>query len=81
MGSQSIRWSSTTICKNEHVETNHTRMHKYNTDTHTFMYAQETDRYGSCFVDPSTRGMEEKVAKGWIEDILGRSTTVEEQDT
>ena len=43
--------------------------------------AQETDRCGSCFVDPSTRGMEEKVAKGWIEDILGRSTTVEEQDT
>ena len=43
--------------------------------------AQETDRYGSCFVDPSTRGMEEKVATGWIEDILGRSTTVEEQDT
>ena len=31
---------------------------------------QETNRSGIAFSDPTTKGMEEKVAKGWVEGIL-----------
>ena len=50
-------------------------------DTQTMMKAilergalTETNRSGYSFSDPTTRGMEEKVAKGWIEEVLGRES-------
>lgn len=39
---------------------------------------QETDRSGCSFFDPSTKGMEEKVAKGWIEATVVRGFSADE---
>ena len=42
--------------------------------------AEERDRHGSPFADPTTRGMEDKAAKGWIEGVLRKDTMYEEED-
>ena len=39
---------------------------------------QETHRCGHPFRDPTTRGMEDKAAKGWIENALSSNSTMEE---
>ena len=39
---------------------------------------EETDRRGTPFTDPTTKGMENKVAKGWIETFLRVESIVEE---
>ena len=41
---------------------------------------EETDRSGTPFSDPTTRGMEDKVAKGWIENVLGSNAMVDEEN-
>ena len=41
---------------------------------------EERDRHGSPFADPTTRGMEDKAAKGWIESVLQRDSVYEEED-
>ena len=40
----------------------------------------ETTRSGSPFTDPTTRGMEDKAAKGWIEGVLHSGSTYEEEN-
>ena len=40
----------------------------------------ETNRSGSPFTDPTTRGMEDKAAKGWIEGVLHSGSTYEEEN-
>ena len=80
--------ASTTADKAFHVpppSTHHTirdateDIHKMTRDLLARQVVQETDRSGS-FVDPSTKGMEEKVGKGWIEDVLSRNPTLPEED-
>ena len=41
---------------------------------------EEKDRHGSPFPDPTTRGMEDKAAKGWIESVLQRDSINEEEE-
>ena len=41
---------------------------------------EERDRHGSPFADPTTRGMEDKAAKGWIESVLQKDSMYEEED-
>ena len=41
---------------------------------------EDTDRLGSPFIDPTTRGMEDKAAKGWIESILQNDGTFGEEE-
>ena len=42
---------------------------------------KETDRCGVPFRCPITRGMEDKAAKGWIENVLRSDTVLEEEGT
>jgi hypothetical protein len=42
---------------------------------------KETDRCGVPFRCPITRGMEDKAAKGWIENVLRSDTVMEEEGT
>ena len=42
---------------------------------------QETGRHGSPFQDPTTRGMEDKAARGWIENVLRSDSMLEEEES
>ena len=41
---------------------------------------EDTDQLGSPFIDPTTRGMEDKAAKGWIESMLQSEGTFGEEE-
>ena len=55
-------------------------------DVHTMMQdllqravVEQQDHHGPPFSDPTTKGMEEKAARGWIENVLQKETMCEEE--
>ena len=56
-------------------------------DIHTMMQdllertvIEQQDHHGPPFADPTTKGMEDKAAKGWIESVLQKDTMYEEEE-
>ena len=41
---------------------------------------EQQDHPGPPFADPTTKGMEEKAAKGWIESVLQKGIMYQEED-
>lgn len=39
---------------------------------------EQQDHHGPPFADPTTKGMKEKAAKGWIESVLKKGTMYDE---